>query len=600
MNNIKQFLKEKFETLYFFYQYLGYRMVILLAFGFLMVLMDSIGLAMFVPLLQVAETGASEQVSESNGKIGYYVQEVFQFLHLPVNIYSMLMLIILLFVLKGVFYYYSGKYTGINQNLFSKGIRSRLADGVRDMAYKDFVSTDIGRLQNSMMGESSQVVYACAQYLETIKHGLFILVYLVGACFLDWKFSILVAAGGAATNLIYSRFYKRTQQLSMAITKNNHRYGAIVVEVINHYKYIKSIGRNVSFFQRLNDELNNLIHSSIRVATLSARLGALREPMTIAVICAVIALQVSVFESSLSDVIIVLFFFYRIMQKVVDIQATWNNYLTYYGSLENIQSFQKYLDQHGEKQYGSLPLEQIEKIELKDVVLRYGDVYALNKINLTIHRNQSVAFVGESGSGKTSLVNVICTLFPFDSGEFAVNGRSINEYLNIEYKSKIGYIAQESTVFNADIFDNVTFWDERTPENMNKFRQVMTMSRMDEFVESLPEKENALLGNNGINVSGGQKQRISIARELYRNVEILIMDEATSALDSETEWMIKESIESLQGQVTIISIAHRLSTIQHADIIYLLDKGEIVAGGNFEELKKRSTYFKKLTELQGM
>jgi len=600
MNNIKQFLKQKFETLYFFYQYLGYRMVVLLVFSFFMVTMDNIGLTLFVPLFQVAEKSVPGHEPAPNDKIGYYVNEVFQFLHLPVNIYSMLLLIMAIFILKGFFSYCSSKYSGINQHLFSKSIRNRLAGGVRDLAYKNFVSMDIGRLQSSMTGEAWQVVNACNQYLETIKNGLYIFVYLFTACLLDWKFSIFCAIGGGLTNLVYRRFYKHTQQISREITKNNHRYGAVVIEIIEHFKYIKSTGRNILFFNRLEDELNNLTRNNIRVTMLTARLSAIREPMTIAVICAVIILYVAGFKSPLSSVIAVLFLFYRVMQKIVDIQGTWNSYLASIGVIENVQSFQKYLDQNCEKQYGNSPLNQISTIELEDIVLHYDDVLALNKINLVIHRNQSIAFVGESGSGKTSLVNVICTLFPFDSGRFKVNGRDINEYSNIDYKSKIGYIAQESTVFSADIFDNVTFWDERTPENMNKFWHVINMSRMDTFIESLPEKENTLLGNNGINISGGQKQRISIARELYRDVEILIMDEATSALDSETEWLIKESIELLKGKVTIISIAHRLSTIQHADIIYLLDGGEITAQGRFEELKKRSSYFKKLTELQGM
>lgn len=600
MAKIKEFLKKKLNTLYFFYQYLGYRMFILLGFSFLMVLMDSFGLAMFIPLLQVADNSSTGEVSKENDKMGYYVQQVFDYVHLPVNIYTMLLLIIILFCLKGVFYYYSTKYSAINQQVFSKGIRTRLAEGVRDLTYKDFVSSDIGRMQSSLIGESWQVVNACSLYLETIKNGIFIFVYLFLACFMDWKFSLLVALGGGLTNVIFSRFYVKTQNLSRDITKNNHRYGAIVIEVINHYKYLKATGRNILFFDRLKTELNDLIKNNILVAVLGARLAALREPLTIVVICGVIAIHVALFESPLAAVMIILLLFYRVMQKVVDIQTAWNNYLSTVGTVENVRSFQSYLDEHREHFDGKKILSEIESIVLEDVSLLYNEFKALDQINLTIKKNQSVAFVGESGSGKTSLVNVICSLIPYNNGRFLVNDEDIQSYRNLDYKGKIGYIAQEATVFNADIFDNITFWDERTPENVENFNRVIEMSRMSSFLESLPEKENTLLGNNGINISGGQKQRISIARELYRNVEILIMDEATSALDSETEHMIKESIESLKGKVTIISIAHRLSTIQHSDNIYLMEKGKIVADGDFERLKRKSDYFKKLTELQGM
>lgn len=597
---MKTFLKGKFRTLYFFYQYLRYRMFILLFFNFLMVLMDSIGLAMFIPLLQVADADEGEVIAKEDDKIGYYVSQAFDALDLNLNIYSMLMLIVILFSAKAVFAYYASKYSVINQQLFAKGLRLKLANGLRDMSYKDFVTADMGRTQNSLTGEAWQVVNACNLYLSTIKNSMFVLVYLGFACFLDWKFSILVALGGGLSNLFYRRYYAKTEKLSRDITQNNHRYSGIVVEVVNHYKYLKATGRNYIFFNRLKSELDRLIRNNIDVGVLSARLSAIREPMTIAVICVVIIVHTAVFQSPLSAIMIILLLFYRIMQKVVDIQTSWNSYLSSIGTIENMQDFQSYLDQHREVYSGTHSIQHIDSIELKNIQLFYQDYKALNNISLYIEKNQSVAFVGESGSGKTSLINMISTLIPFDEGAFLVNGRDIKQFSNLAYKSKIGYIAQEPTIFNADIFENVTFWAERTDESLLKFEQVIEMSSMKSFLESLPEKEKTLLGNNGINISGGQKQRISIARELYRDVELLIMDEATSALDSATEHLVKESIESLKGKVTIISIAHRLSTIQHADRIYLMEHGSIVAEGDFEELKQNSNFFRKLTEFQGM
>ena len=153
-------------------------------------------------------------------------------------------------------------------------------------------------------------------------------------------------------------------------------------------------------------------------------------------------------------------------------------------------------------------------------------------------------------------------------------------------------------IFNDSIFNNVTFWQEKSEENEEKFRQTIEKVSLSEFLNELPEKENTQLGNNGILISGGQKQRISIARELYKDVELLILDEATSALDTETERHIKNNIDLLQGQTTLIIIAHRLSTIKNVDIIYLLDKGKIIASGDFDGLIKSSEKFRKMVELQ--
>jgi len=480
-------------------------------------------------------------------------------------------------------------------------MRTILAESVKNLSYKEFVKTDIGRLQNSLLAEVWQVISGCTQYLEAIKNGLFVLIYLGVALYMDWRFTILVIIGGAITNWVYKYFYVHTQRLSREITKNNHRYGATTVEVINHFKYLKSSGRDTAFYARLQAELENLVRNNISVAKLSAKLSALREPMTIAVICAVIFFHVIVLQSPISGVIVILLFFYRVMQKIIEVQNNWNAYLSHTGSIENIISFQEYLTANKDDFYnGDRAISKVNSLQLHDIKVAFDDITVLNNISLEINKNESVAFVGESGSGKTTLVNVLCGLLSFNSGKYSLNGQDIRIFDTRSFKNKIGYIGQEATVFNGTVFDNITFWADKTPENIAKFQNVVDMCALRDFLESLPLAEETLLGNNGVNISGGQRQRVSIARELFRDVEILIMDEATSALDSDTENEIRKSLELLQGKITIISIAHRLSTVRSVDRLYLLDNGSIVASGNFEELKNKSEYFRRLSELQGI
>lgn len=554
---------------------------------------------MFVPLLQITD-GNKHELEGGNKRLYDGLESVFNFFHLEINVVNMLLLIVVIFLAKAFFVYFTMKYQVNALQHIAKTIRIKLSLGLRDLSYKEFVTSDIGRIQNSLTGEAFAVATACSQYLETIKNGMIVLVYLGFAFFLDWKFSLLVILGGTMTNFVYKQFYTKTKSISREITSNNHSFSKLVIESINHFKYLKASGRNKDYTNRMIDQLHELIDNKIKVGVLSAKLSSLREPMMILIICGVIALQVAVFKSTLSSVLIILVLFYRAMGYIMNLQTTWNNYLGSIGSLENIQSFEKFLEENKEQDSGSFSLDGVQNIELKNVSAFYGDFKVLDDISLKVNQNQSVAFVGESGAGKTTLVNVICSLLNIDSGEFLVNDMNFSKIKKYDYRNKIGYITQEPTIFNADIFDNVSFWDKRTPENIQKFQRAIEMCSLKDFVENLPLKEKELLGNNGINVSGGQKQRISIARELYRDVDLLIMDEATSALDSETEREIKESIESLQGKVTILSIAHRLSTIRTADVIYLMDKGRIIAYGSFDELKQKSDYFRKLADLQGM
>src|SRR5690606_9060429 len=145
---------------------------------------------------------------------------------------------------------------------------------------------------------------------------------------------------------------------------------------------------------------------------------------------------------------------------------------------------------------------------------------------------------------------------------------------------------------------NVTLWAEKTPENIQRFQTDIRKAAIDDFISTLPKQEQTQHGNNGINLSGGQKQRISIARERYKDIDILIMNEATSALDSETERMIQDNIDALKGAYTILVVAHRLSTIRNADRIVFLKKGRLEAVGTYQDLIEREVAFRRMAELQ--
>ncbi|MCK0205556.1 ATP-binding cassette domain-containing protein [Ornithobacterium rhinotracheale] len=194
----------------------------------------------------------------------------------------------------------------------------------------------------------------------------------------------------------------------------------------------------------------------------------------------------------------------------------------------------------------------------------------------------------------------MCGLTKPDSGDIFINNKKLETNHLDSFRKKVGYITQDPVIFDDTIFNNVTFWDEKTPENLKRFWACIELVALTGFMNDLDKKEDSPLGSNGVLVSGGQKQRISIARELYKDIELLIMDEATSALDSETENYIKENIERLQGKYTMVIIAHRLSTIKHADSIYVMEKGEIIEHGNYNELYQQNGKFKQMVDLQDL
>jgi subfamily B ATP-binding cassette protein MsbA len=300
----------------------------------------------------------------------------------------------------------------------------------------------------------------------------------------------------------------------------------------------------------------------------------------------------------MNSIFVCFLLFYRSLTQLGALQSSWQSFLQSKGSMVVITDIARQMQAKREEDAtGKLPAV-IDNIRLEQISLKYRVDYVLKDLNLFIPKNKTIAFVGESGSGKTTLANIIIGLIPPTSGNIWLGERLLQETDIHSYRSKIGYITQDPTIFNDTIFNNVTFFDEPSNAHIQQFWKVIELASLFDFVQSLPEKENSILGDNGILISGGQKQRISIARELYKNCELLVLDEATSALDAETENIIRENIDRLQGKYTIIIIAHRLSTIKNADTIYLLKNRYIAASGSFDELMNHSGEFKKMVQAQ--
>lgn len=597
MKLLKQFVKKYFQNFTYFYRYLGYRVFTVMALSILVGFLDGMGLTMFLPLLQMAD-GTSSADSESLGNLGFFVEGLNN-LGIDMTLINALIFLLVFFALKGMATYASNVYKIYVRQFFIRTLRLNLVDGFTKYSFKSFVLSDIGRIQNTLTGEVARVSLAYSSYFSCFQNMILVVVYMFFAFMVDWKFALLTSLGGLLTNLIYKTIYKKTKQQSALLTKSTSNFQGLIIQFIQNFKYLKATGTLTDYSEKLNISVKTVESVNTSIGKLDARISSSREPLLIAVICGVIALQIYVMDGTLGSVLISLLFFYRALTSLMGIQTNYNTFLGVSGSLENMTDFEKELKSNRESN-GKKTVEKFENsIVLKDVGFGYTDNSGiLNDVNLIVKKNQTVAFVGESGSGKTTLVSIISGLMKPNLGQIEIDNINVQEVDIKSFQKRIGYISQDPVIFNDTLFNNVSFWAEDNVANRQLFEKALRQASIHEFVESLPEKGDTLLGNNGINLSGGQKQRISIARELYKNIDILILDEATSALDSENERNIQENIENLQGEYTILIIAHRLSTVKNADVIYLMDQGTIVDSGNFSELIHKSYKFKKMVEVQ--
>ncbi|MCM3724914.1 ABC transporter ATP-binding protein/permease [Neobacillus cucumis] len=217
-------------------------------------------------------------------------------------------------------------------------------------------------------------------------------------------------------------------------------------------------------------------------------------------------------------------------------------------------------------------------IKLENVDFRYPnqEKHSIKNVSLTIPIGNSVAFVGTSGAGKTTIVDIILGLLEPEKGQVLVDGKNLIELMPL-WQKKIGYIPQSIYLSDESIRKNVAFGINDKEIDEDAVQKAIVDAQLKDFVDSLPEGLDTVVGERGVRLSGGQRQRIGIARALYHNPEIIFLDEATSALDNDTEKEIMKSIDGLKGEKTLIIIAHRLSTIENCDIVFKVDKGRLIS-----------------------
>ena len=258
-----------------------------------------------------------------------------------------------------------------------------------------------------------------------------------------------------------------------------------------------------------------------------------------------------------------------------------------------------FVDLETEGDTGDYQLSKAQgRLEFKQVNFSYdnAEAVALKNISISIEPGQTVAFVGRSGSGKSTLVNLIPRLYDINDGVITLDGVNIADYKLANLRSHIAYVGQDIILFNDTIEHNIAYGSMQE-KSRDEIIEATRAAYAYDFIEESSDGFDTMVGERGVMLSGGQRQRVAIARALLNDVPILILDEATSALDTESERFIQNSLEKLMANRTTLVIAHRLSTIENADVIVVMDKGEIVESGTHKELLSLNGHYAALHQM---
>lgn len=254
-------------------------------------------------------------------------------------------------------------------------------------------------------------------------------------------------------------------------------------------------------------------------------------------------------------------------------------------------------EKYSKEKFGKKSVKLSGNILVKNLFFSYGENEVLKDVSFEIKANTTVGFVGKSGQGKTTIFNVLSKLYTVDDNMIFYDGIDINELSEKTLRDSISEITQNPYIFNMSIKDNLRIVNSNLTEK--EMIKVCKMCELHNFIMTLPQQYDTLIGENGITLSGGQRQRLAIARSIVKKSNIILFDEATSSLDNETQNYIQDSINKLSNKYTILIIAHRLSTVRDCDKIFFIDNGKIIASGTHDELvnscaKYRNLYKKEL------
>ena len=606
-------LKQYSKFIYYtslFKKYLGQKLYFAFILSLTAGFSESFGITMLFPLFSSLESSSIDVASPQ--KIGtslISIDKILNFVANTTNIsdprVSAILFVILAFSIKGIFNFLSFSYIAILRGIFLNEIKGKLFDTYSRMDYEYYLKKDTGYFTNLLNEQTNRAVQSFNFFINVGVSLINSVVYLSLALIISWRVGFLSLLLALGLLYFFRRLNKRVRSFSIKSADLNGNLAKYIIEILQSFKYLRSTNQIDILKIQIRNLILKLSQNQTKTGHIEALTKAIREPFIVIFMSILLLFQIIILNESITPLLISILLFYRGLSSILMSQRDWINMLEFAGGFEKVESELKSSSILIENQDNKVILNSFQiKIEFRNVYFKYenSNDFILNDLNLTIPKGCSVALAGVSGAGKSTIADLITLLIKPDKGNILIDENNSYDINNKFWRNKIGYVSQESIIFNDTIKNNIdligSLKNKNSYENLNKIKEAAKMAFIHEFIESLPYGYDTVVGDRGVRLSGGQRQRLFIARELFRSPSLLILDEATSSLDVESERKIQKSIDFLKGSLTILIITHRLSTIKNVDNIFLIDKGRIVQEGNFDKLSSiKSDLFYKLLKL---
>jgi ABC-type multidrug transport system fused ATPase/permease subunit len=591
-----------FRYLRIYRHYIGRRMYIIFVLSAATAFASSFGIALLLPLLRASQTGGGGD----KGWAEQLLYDLLGWMGISDSLGGILAFIAVVFLGKGLLQFATNGYRGYLQAQLLRELKGQLFDAYGGMDYRHYIRQNTGHFINVINGQVNRFFESFNNFTSFLTQILTTLSYFAFALAITWRFTLLAFGIGAGILFLFKYLNSYVRTLSRKQSEEMSHLNKLLVQSLHAFKYIVSTNQTAHLRLRVMDSIQRLTGYMFRQNVASAFTGSIREPLSVLLIVGIIGLQVVLFQEPIAPIFVALLFFHRGMQSVMAIQGGWQNTMNAIGSVEMVDNEFDVVLGHQERRDGRRLGALSRGIEFYNVCFAYneedGDV--LHDVNITVPANETVALVGESGAGKSTLVDMMTLMLSPRTGEIQIDGVPHDEIDLTSWRDQIGYVSQETVVFDDTVANNISLWQgdiEDDPALREKVIHAAERAHAHHFIEELPNGYQTVVGDRGVRLSGGQRQRLFVARELFKQPNLLLLDEATSDLDTASEQHIQRSIDALQGEVTVVIIAHRLSTVKNADRVYVLDEGRVIEEGSYQELRVREDgEFREMLEMQSL
>jgi len=511
----------------------------------------------------------------------------------------MCLFIVVLALLKNTVNYISLLSIARIRTGVSRDLRKKMYQKVLRLQLAFFSNERKGDLISRMTNDLNEIEFSVIGALEALlKSPVLVFFSLITLVLMSWKLTLFAFIFLPVSGYLIARIAKSLKNAAKRSKSNLGDLIALLDESLTGIRVIKVFNAEDHFekkFDETNEGYSRLMHKLYKREYLASPMSEFISLMVISVLLYVGG--TIVFSGEISGELLIgyLVVFSQIIQPAKQFSDAIFKVNKGMASLERIREVlhaeETVLDKSDAVELSTFS----ERISFEGVSFKYGEEEVLKNISFNIEKGQTVALVGSSGSGKTTVAMLLARFYDPTSGIINIDGVAITHLKTKSVRAQMGMVTQDALLFNDTVANNIVLSESHTNE---KLMEAARVSNSLEFIDELENKFETNIGDGGMRLSGGQRQRLSIARAIYKNPSILILDEATSALDTQSEKYVQDAISKMMENRTALVIAHRLSTIQQADLILVMQAGEIVQRGTHKELISQEGLYKTLVEMQ--